>query len=85
MQHQSLILKDVSLQADHAIKDAHLPNGAAYPAGYHIVFADVNLHDVQRLAVPGCCHWSRRRILYVWLEEIRHRGCDRALSLRCIK
>lgn len=69
----TLILKDVSLQANNVIQNAHLPNSSAHPAGHHLVPPDVNLYDIQRLAVPGGRHRSRRRLLYVRLEEIRHR------------
>lgn len=67
------MFKDVFLQANHVIKDAHLPNGATHSAGHYIVSADVNLYDVQRLALLSRRHWSRRRILFVWLEKIRYR------------
>lgn len=69
----TLIFKDVFLQADHVIEDAHLPNGVTHPASHDLVSADVDLYDLQRLAVPGRRDRSRRRILHVWLEEIRYR------------
>lgn len=70
------MFKVVSQQAHHVLDDAHLPNGAAHPAGHHLVSADADLYDVQRLAVSGRRDWRRRRILYVWLEKVRDRGCD---------
>lgn len=70
-----------NLQADDNISDSYLSNISAHHPSHAELFAHVNIHDVQRVAVSSCgrrcCHW----LFHVWMEEICNRRCHRALSL----
>lgn len=60
-------------QAKNDINNAHIPDLPSPGAGDFEFSADVNLHDVQCVAMLGCgdrcCHW----LLLVRMEEIRYR------------
>lgn len=61
-------------QTHDAIDDAPVPNLPTHPPGNAELPADVDLHDVQHVAVrgrrAGCCPW----LLPVRVEEVGNRG-----------
>lgn len=54
---------------------------SSHAANRPLLLPHVDLHDVQRVAVPGGCRGRGRRILFIRLEEVGDRGRDRALPL----
>lgn len=68
-------------QAYNVFLDPRLPDTVTYRPDYTFILPDVNLYDVQRLALPwrgfGCCDW----LLSLRLEEIRRSRRNRTLSL----
>lgn len=46
-----------------------------------LLFSNVNIHDVQCLAVYSCRGRRGRWILPIWLEEVCYCGCNRTLPL----
>lgn len=69
------------MQTIDIVDDAHLPNTVAHRPSYVELPADVDLHDVQCMAMSGCCAWRRWRLLPFRLEEIRICRRHRALPL----
>lgn len=61
--------------------DALISNASAHCADCPVLLSDVDLHDLQRLAMlcggVGCCHW----LLSVRMEEVSDRGRYGTLSL----
>lgn len=71
----------IQLQTVNIVNDARVSDTFAHHPGYPELHLDADIHDVQCLAVRGCCNWCRRRLLPVWMEKICIRRCNRALSL----
>lgn len=69
------------IQAKNDFAHAYLPDVPSRGASDVEFFAYVNLHDIQRMAMPGCRFRCCCRLLHVWMEKIRYSWYYRALPL----
>lgn len=58
------------LQGENSELYAHRSDWSSCIASYSILLPNANLHDIQCLAMRGCCGWSRSRILLFWVRYI---------------
>lgn len=69
------------IQAEHDEQGPLPPDGSASRASSPQLLSDVDLHDVQRVVVPGCRCGICGRLLPVRMEEIVRRRHNRTLPL----
>lgn len=62
------------MQADHDVVDAFVSNTSTHRADSPVLLPDVDLHDVQRLAMLRRSAGCRYRLLPIRLEKVRDRG-----------
>lgn len=69
------------MQADHAVVDAFLSNASTYRANSSVLFLDVDLHDVQCLAMLRRGVGCRHRLFSIRVEKVSNRRRNRTLPL----